>query len=1064
MGFTHLHLHTEYSLLDGATKISELFGKIKELGQNAVAITEHGNMGAVIKKYQLAKKAGVKLIFGFEAYITDDRKKRDKDGKDYHLILLAENYEGYKNLVKLVSIANGEGFYYRPRIDKEILRKYSNGIICMSSCIAGEIAQAAIERNEVKANKLIDEYLDIFGNNNFFLEVQNHFIPEEEIVRKYFKKIGREKGLKIVATVDSHFLNKEDSYAHEVMLAIGTNGDMANKNRFKFDGTGYYVMNEEEVKKLFPEDPEYIDLSCEIANRCNVELDIGKPIFPDFETPDNLSYKDYLYKLCKVGLDEKYGNKKNYKEAIERMEFELGVISKMGFEEYFLIVADFINYAKKFCQVGPGRGSGAGSIVAYSLGITQLDPLELGLLFERFLNPDRISLPDFDVDFGDKEIVLDYVRKKYGEEKIAMIGTFGTMSAKAVLKDVMRVFKIPFDEANFITKLVSEKTIEKSLNAKTESGSFTNDAKSLRDYEKKHEEIFKIAKRLEGCVRHKGVHACGVVWGKKDISDYIPTYSRNGDIITQVEGPDIEAYGLVKFDFLGLETLNIIKKVLDMVGKDSAWLENLPLDDDSVYEMLREAKSIGVFQVESEGMRKTLKLVKPTCFDDIIAIVALYRPGPMQYLEVYANRKHGRESSIYPHEKAEKVLASTYGIMVYQEQVMQLSRVLANFSMGDSDILRKAIGKKKLDLMEKMEGQFKKGCVEFSGMKKNEVDKLWSDIVKFAEYSFNKSHAAAYALISYRTAYLKKYYPTEFYAATISSSVSDPDKLAFYLEAARAEGIEILHPDINTSEEGFSVENKEGKKELGELVQASQGKKVIRVGLSGIKNVGEEALKKIMEQRPFKSYQDFINRVDTSKVNKRICHSLISVGCFDSLGVNRSVLLAVYEKIIKEDNGNEKQMTLFGGIANKVQYPDLPPMEIKQMLELECELLGACVSCHQTDAFPESKMDFTPICELREGLESEIFGVVKRYSKILTKSGDDMCFMNIADKTGEIKVTIFPRDYENTMRETILKEGDGVRVRGRFVEDEKFGNGFVAKEVLVCKAMDRKDEKIGKWI
>jgi DNA polymerase III alpha subunit len=1462
MGFVHLHLHTEYSLLDGASKISELFGRIKEMGQTAVAITEHGNMGAMIKKYQLAKKAGVKLIFGFEAYITDDMRKRDKDGRDYHLILLAENLEGYKNLIKLVSIANSEGFYYRPRIDKEVLRKYSKGVICMSACIAGDIAQAVIGGDEAKAKRLIESYVDIFGKNNFFLEVQNHQIPDEEVVRKFFKKAGEEMGLRIVATVDSHFLMKDDAYAHEVMLAIQTNGNMSDSKRFRFDGTGYHVMSEEEARFLFPENPEYVDITCEIADRCNVELDLGKPIFPDFETPDNLSYKDYLFLLCKKGLDEKYKHKSNYNEALERMNFELGVISKMGFEEYFLIVADFINYAKQFCQVGPGRGcvfpntkvlmsegtekeiksikegdeivthlgnkskvrsvmnydcneevvrlklrnedlcltqehkvwavkskkcwvkgenlgickksckrrcdnklykkyelswicagelekddfvvfprvkgeekeiefdlvdfvskrsclrfdekyvwyeigtnklmtnkiprrikfnsdlakflgyyiaegwsrtkdrrcsvgfgfhknevvyaeevrgffkkifgldskivlhknrnsqqviayskivgeflenicgrgaenkkiygailsgknelvkilisymfrgeghdgsgdktisikystiseklasqlrfllakfgyfanihvrrksnwtdeysvklagaqllnwnkdfdfkipvknqafyrndsfyvdenyiyykikdvkkeiykgkvwdisvdtdnsyvgnsaaihnSGAGSIVAYSLGITQLDPLELGLLFERFLNPDRISLPDFDVDFGNKEIVLDYVRDKYGKEKIAMIGTFGTMGAKAVLKDVMRVFKIPFDEANAITKLVNEKTIEKSLSAENEAGELTVDAKRLGEFANKHPEIFKIAKRLEGCVRHKGVHACGVVWGKRDITDYIPIYSRGGDIVTQIEGPDIETYGLVKFDFLGLETLNIIKKVLDMVNKDGEWLENIPLNDDGVYEMLRDGKTMGVFQIESEGMRKTLKLVRPTCFDDIIAIVALYRPGPMQYLEVYADRKHGREAAAYPHEKAEMVLASTYGIMVYQEQVMQLSRVLANFSAGDSDVLRKAIGKKKLDLMEKMEGQFKRGCIEHSGMSAGDVDKLWSDIVKFAEYSFNKSHAAAYALISYRTAYLKKYYPVEFYAATISSSVSDPDKLSLYLEAARSEGIEILHPDINTSEESFGVEEKDGKK-------------VIRVGLSGIKNVGGEALKKIMETRPFKSYQDFINKVDTSKVNKRICHSLISVGCFDSLGINRAVLLSVYDRVVKESNTNEKQMTLFGGVANKIQYPDLPPMEIKQMLELECELLGACVSCHPIDAFREAKMEFTRIGDLSGEDETEIFGIVKRYSQIVTKSGDDMVFMNIADKTGEVKVTVFPRDFENTMIGLRIKEGDGVRIRGRYVEDEKFGNGFIAKEVLLCRSIERHVEEgaLKKWV
>jgi DNA polymerase III subunit alpha len=1042
MGFTHLHLHTEYSLLDGATKVKELFPRIKELGMDSVAITEHGNMGAMIKKYNLAKKEGVKLIFGFEPYICNDHTSREKAKRDFHLVLLAKDLEGYQNLIKLVSISNNEGFYYRPRIDKGLLRKYSKGLICMSACIGNDIAQAVISGNESEAKRLIEEYLDIFDKEDFYLEVQKHGIPEEEKVVKFYQRIAEEYGLKIVATTDSHYLKKEDSYAHEVMLSIQTNGDMNDPNRFQFDGEGYHVLSEGEVRALFPENQEYIDTSLEIANKCNVELEMGEPIFPDFVTPDGTSYKDYLYKTCKEGLDERYTDKSNYKEAMERMKFELSVINKMGFEAYFLIVADFIREAKKFCQVGPGRGSGAGSIVAYSLGITQLDPLALGLLFERFLNPDRISLPDFDVDFGDKDIVLDYVREKYGEDKIAMIGTFGTMSAKSVLKDVMRVFKVPFDEANAITKLVNEKTIEKSLDAKTDSGQLTPEAQALQGLAKKHEQIFDIAKRLEGCVRHKGVHACGVVWGKEAISHYLPVYGRQGDVITQVEGPDIETYGLVKFDFLGLETLNIIKKVLDAIGKDGKWLENVSMEDDNVYEMLRLGETNGVFQIESEGMKKTLRSVQPTCFDDIIAIVALYRPGPMQYLEVYGNRKHGRDKAIYPHPNAKKILAPTYGIMVYQEQVMQLSRALANFSAGDSDILRKAIGKKKLDLMQKMEKQFKKGCVSHSGMDPQKVAKLWEDIVKFAEYSFNKSHAAAYALISYRTAYLKKYYPVEFYAATISSSVGNPDKLAFYLEAARKEGIEILYPNINTSQESFAVveeKNKQGEK-----------RKVIRVGLSGIKNVGGEAVKAIISNRPYEDYQDFVNKVDLSKVNKRVCHSLISVGCFNELGINRASLLDAYMNVQKI-GGKEKQMTLFGGVANEVKYSDLPPMSLREKLKVEEELLGVCISGHILDTFGGHLAGAVAVDTLKPDMKAEVFGVVKRYTKIVTKNGADMAFMDISDRSGECKVTVFPRDFEEHLMGQPVEEGDGVRLSGRFVENKEYGDAFIANDIKVIK-------------
>lgn len=1045
MAFTHLHLHTEYSLLDGATKVDELFGKIKDLGQDAVAITEHGNMGAIIKKYQLAKKHGIKLIFGFEPYITRDMKRKDKDReRDYHLILLAKNEIGYKNLIKLVSIANDEGFYYRPRIDYDLLKKHSEGLVCMSACIGNDIAQAFLRGNEDKAKKLIEYYISVFGKEDFYLEVQNHKIDDEKKIMDFYKKMSVEYGLKIVATVDSHFLNKEDAYAHEVMLVIQTNGDMNDPNHFKFDGEGYHVMHENEIRSLFPENPEWIDRTQEISDKCNVVLDIGTPIFPDFETPDNKSYEEHLYEWCKKGLDEKYFGKENYEEALERMNFELDVINRMGFAEYFLIVADFIAAAKDFCQVGPGRGSGAGSIVAYSLGITQLEPLSLGLLFERFLNPDRISLPDFDVDFGDRDIVLDYVRKKYGQDKIAMIGTFGTMSAKAVLKDVMRVFKIPFEEANNITKLVTEKTIQKSLEAKTPDDAYTKEALFLQEYANDHKQIFDVARRLEGCVRHKGVHACGVVWGKKGITEYIPTYVTKGDIVTQIEGPDVEAFGLVKFDFLGLETLNVIKKVLDMIGKDSKWLEEIPMDDDSVYEMLRMGDSTGVFQIESDGMKKTLQLVQPTSFEDIIAIVALYRPGPMQYIPMYADRKAGKEKVIYPHPLAEEILSPTHGIMVYQEQVMQMSRVLANFTRGESDNLRKAIGKKKLDLMMQIGDQFKSGCINHAKMSEESVEKLWDDIVKFASYSFNKSHAAAYALISYRTAYLKRYFPVEFYAATISSSVTNPEKLSFYLESARSEGIKILHPEINKSKESFSVE---------ELIdEEGNMEKVIRVGLNGIKNVGGEALKKIIEARPYKNYQDFINKVDTSKVNKRILYNLISVGCFDELGVNRSKLLAVYESIEKESSGSDKQMTLFGTVAKKVSYPDLPPMPLKEMLEIEEELLGVCVSGHPVDVFRESNLNvFTSIKNLIEDMETEVFGVVKRYSEIITKKGDDMAFMDIMNKEGSLKVTIFPNTFQEVMVSKKIKEGDGVRVSGKFVKNPEFGDSFIAKELLLCR-------------
>jgi len=1036
MGFTHLHLHTEYSMLDGATKISKLFDRVKELNMDAVAITEHGNMHATINKYQLAKKAGVKLIFGFEAYVTDDISKKERGQPRYHLILLAKNLQGYKNLIKIVSIANSEGMYYKPRVDKEILKQYSEGLICMSACIGNDIAQSIINDNIEKAKKIIEEYIEIYGKENFYLEVQNHSIPEEEKVRKVYYELAKMYDLKLVATCDSHFLNIDDKKAHEVMLCIQTNNTMDSPKRFKFSGQGYHVHSEEEMQKLFPGRQDVLDNTVEVANRCNVELDMGKPIFPNFDVPGGMPHADYLHQLCESSLNKKYKDAPNFQEAKDRMEFELSVINKMNFATYFLIVHDFIAAAKKECQVGPGRGSGAGSIVAYLLGITQLEPLSLGLLFERFLNPDRISLPDFDVDFGDKDIAINYVKEKYGADKISLIGTFGTMGAKSVVKDVSRAFGVPFSVSNDISKYITEKTIKKSLELKDErTGQLVN--QELIDFKKRYPHIFEIAEKLEGCVRHKGIHACGVVWGKKAITDYIPVYQKAGLTVTQIDGPEVETVGLVKFDFLGLETLNITKQILIKIGKSDEWLEQLPLDDPGVYEMLRNGDSIGTFQMESPGMQKTLRLVKPTCFDDIIAILALYRPGSMDFIDVYARRKDGVEAFEYVHPKAESILKPTYGILVYQEQIMQLSRVLANFTMGESDVLRKAIGKKKLDLMMKMEAQFKQGCIEHSQMKPKVVDELWDNIVKFASYSFNKSHAAAYALISYRTAYLRKYYPVEFVGAQISANTNNPDKMKFYINEARSMGIDILCPEINFSGVDFTIEK------VG-------SKRSIRFGLSGIKNVGDEAIKSIESNRPYCSFQDFVNKVDLGKVNKRVLKNIISVGCFDSFKHNRAQLLAVYENIKKESNTSDKQMTLFGSVAQNVVYPDLANFSLQQKLDVERDIVGICISAHPIDIYTEANSPrFNVIGKMSNGREIEVFGLVKKMNKIKTRNDDDMAFMTLANRNDEVEVVIFPNTYKENNLNREIAENTGVIIKGTYKEDK---NNIIADKILFPKA------------
>jgi len=1029
-GFVHLHLHTEYSFLDGAIKVGDLFKRVKDLGMDAVAITEHGNMESMIKKYNESKKVGVKLIFGFEPYIVNDMGVNDKMEKRAHLILLAKNEKGFLNLMKLVSLANSEGFYYRPRLDKKTLKKYSEGLICMSACIANDIARAVINNNLDLARKLIKEYVEIYGKEDFYLEIQDHGIIEEKKVRDAYFNLAKEFDVGIVATNDAHYLLKEDKKAHEAMLCIQTNGSLDDPNHFKFIGEGYYVMSEGEMRNIFSDHPEVLKSSVEIANRCNVELKLGETIFPNFEVPEGFDHESYMVKLCGDKLEEVYGDKENYKEAKKRLEFELSVINEMGFSTYFLIVWDFIRDAKTKCQIGPGRGSGAGSIVAYLLGITQLEPLHLGLLFERFLNPDRISLPDFDIDFGDRDVVIDYVKEKYGEEKIALIGTYGTMSAKSVLKDVMRVFKIPFNIANEITDYVSEKTIKRSLELKDDNGGFVN--QKLIDFRSQYPEIFEIAQRLEGSVRHKGIHACGVVWGKRNIYDYFPVSVKDGFTVAQVEGWEVEESGLVKFDFLGLETLNITKKVLDFIEKDSEWLENISLVDEGVYEILRKGESVGVFQLESGGMQKTLKLVKPTCFDDIIAIVALYRPGPMQYLEVYADRKSGKEKVSYPHPWAEEILGSTYGIMVYQEQVMQLSQKLAGFSGGEADTLRKAIGKKKLDLMKQMEDKFKEGCLNVAKMEKDVVDKLWNDIVKFASYSFNKSHAACYALISYRTAYLRKYYPVEFMAATISSNTNNPEKMSFYLDEAKSMGIEIMGPDINSSLEDFNVEE-------------NNGKKIIRFGLKGIKNVGDGAILSILKKRSYLSYQDFVDKVDLTKVNKRILKNLISVGCFESFGEKRGELLATYEKF-KKNGSSGKQLTLFGSReGGKIVSSDL---SLREKIELEKEIMGVCISCNPVDLFVEGKdSNFTNYENLVPDDDINLFGVVKNFRIIKTKSGEDMAFVTINYKNNECDLVVFPRIFDELRSVMNFKEGDGIVVSGKYNEDIERGNSVFVNEI-----------------
>ena len=1030
MGFTHLHLHTEYSFLDGSIQIKELFKYLNEIGQDTVAITEHGNIHALIQKYQLAKEYNIKLIIGCEFYTCNNHL--EKDTQRNHLIVLAKNQDGLQNLQKLVSISAKEGFYYKPRIDKNLLRKYSKGLIISTACIAGEVPKAIINDDYEKAKKVALEYIDIVGKDNFYLEVQNHGIPEETIANTGIKKLSKELDIPIIATCDSHYLKKSDKEAHEILLCIQTKNKLNNPNHFKFNGDGFYLKTEEEMKELFPNHPEYIENTTKVAEKCNVELDIGNTYFPDFPLEQDSDFDSAMKRLCEEGFKEKYNKEKTptlIEDARKRMEYEIKVISNMGFSAYFLIVADFIKKATEFCQVGPGRGSGAGSIVAYLLGITQLEPLSLGLLFERFLNPERISLPDFDVDFGDRDGVLNYVRNKYGEDKVALIGTYGTMMAKAVLKDVARAMDIPFEVANNITKFVNEKTIQKSLEEKDDTGKLTN--QELINYKEKYPKLFEIAGKLEGTVRQPGIHACGVVWGPKNINHYCATFYKDGNIVTQMDKNEVETRGMVKFDFLGLETLNIIQNILIAINKDNKWLEEISWKDKDVYRMLAKGDSVGVFQLESAGMQKTLQLVKPTKFDDLIAIVSLYRPGSMDFIDVYANRKDGKEQVEYPDPLSEEILKPTYGILVYQEQVMQLSQVLAGFTMGQADTLRKAIGKKKLKLMQEMESDFKKGCASVAGMQDKAINDLWDNIVKFASYSFNKSHAAAYALISYRTAYLKKHYPLEFFTAIISSVTGDSEKMKYYIQQANEHNISIKTPNINLSLKSFTsyINDKE--------------ENTILFGLSGVKNLGEAAIDEIIKNRPYSDYQDFINKCDLSKINKRVFKNLILAGAFDEFGHHRSELMNSFDNIKKTKKDSSKQMTLFGKVAESTKIVPMPEYPLRKLLGFEQETIGLAVSGHLLDQYPMvNSPRFKGLDNIRDDSDFSVFALIKRFSPITTKNGERMAFIDVEDKKGKGTIVVFPSIFSE------LKEG-------MFVEDLPIIiDGQCKKGSLIAKTIE----------
>ena len=1030
MSFVHLHVHTEYSLLDGACRIDELVDQALEFNMPAVAITDHGVMYGVIDFYKNAKEKGIKPIIGCEVYVAPGSRFDKKQRTDlYHLILLAKDFEGYKNLIKIVSLSFLEGFYYKPRVDKELLREYSKGIIALSSCLAGEIPSYILQNNLEKAKSAIKEYLDIFGED-FYLELQDNGMEEQEYVNSYLIKLSRELNVPLVATNDVHYLRKEDAEIHDILLCIQTGSKLNDKDRLRFKTNEFYFKSPEEMKALFKDVPEAIENTLKIAEKCNVEIPLNNVILPVFEVPEGETLDSYFERLCWEGAKKRFGE--DIPENIrERLSYEISVIKQMGFSGYFLIVQDFVNYAKsKGIPVGPGRGSAAGSLVSYVLGITNIEPTRWGLIFERFLNPERVTMPDIDIDFcfERREEVIEYVRNKYGKEHVAQIITFGTMAARASVRDVGRVLDVPYNEVDRIAKLIPPNTsIEEALNTSEE-------LRNLVENNPQAKRIIEIAKRIEGNARHASIHAAGIVISKDPLMEYVPLQVMNGtDVVTQLPMTNLEELGLLKMDFLGLRTLTVIydtiKKIKENYGIEID-INNISLSDEKVYELLQKGETIGVFQLESRGMRNLLRDIKPEKFEDLIAVLALYRPGPLGRLESYIKRKRGEEKVEYMHPALEPILSETYGVIIYQEQVMEIAHRLAGFTLGQADVLRRAMGKKKPEVMEEQREIFVKGAVE-RGIPENVAIEIFEDMAKFAEYGFNKSHSAAYAFVSFQTAYLKAYYPKEYMASLLTSVKNSTTKLSKYIAEAKRIGIKILPPDVNESVVDFTV--------------TPQG---IRFGLSAIKNVGESVAEAIVEERSrgkFKSIFDFIKRLSSRVINKRALESLIKSGAFDSFGYSRRALLENIDKILESAQVMKRthigQVSLIDleSLPHEEIINNMPEFSIDEILEMEKEMLGFYVSYDPQEELrkiSEKLFDYTidDLVEIESGSQVIVPGILKNVREVIDRKNQKMLFATLEDFTGEAEITVFSSVYGNY--KDILKEGKKVIISGRLEIDK----------------------------
>lgn len=1077
MAFTHLHVHTEYSLLDGSSKIKELTARAKELGMDSLAITDHGVMYGVIDFYRAAKEVGIKPILGCEVYVAPgsrfDRENTGGEDRYYHLVLLAENDQGYKNLMKIVSKGFVEGFYYKPRVDYEVLETYHEGVIALSACLAGEVQKYLARGMYEEAMRSAQRYEGIFGKNNFFLELQDHGLPEQKMVNQGLLRLSRDTGIELVATNDIHYTFAEDEKAHDILLCIQTGKKVADEDRMRYAGGQYYCKSEEEMQALFPYAREALENTHKIAERCNVEIEFGVTKLPKYEVPEGFDSWTYLNHLCREGFKTRYP--KDDGTLSRRLDYELDVIRTMGYVDYFLIVWDFINYARsKDIMVGPGRGSAAGSIVSYTLGITNIDPVRYNLLFERFLNPERVSMPDIDVDFcyERRQEVIDYVVEKYGKDQVVQIVTFGTLAAKGVVRDVGRVLDLPYAMCDSIAKMIPNDlgmTLDKAIAANP-------DLRKLYNEDAQVKYLIDMSKRLEGLPRHTSMHAAGVVIGSRSIDEFVPlSKAADGTITTQFTMTTIEELGLLKMDFLGLRTLTVIQNAVHLAEKDygiSIDIDHIDFDDKRVLESIGTGRTEGVFQLESDGMKSFMKELKPENLEDIIAGISLYRPGPMDFIPRYLKGKNDKSSITYECPQLEPILSPTYGCIVYQEQVMQIVRDLAGYTMGRSDLVRRAMSKKKTAVMEKERQNFVygneaegvKGCIA-NGIDEKTANHIYDEMIDFAKYAFNKSHAAAYAVVSYQTAYLKYYYPKEFMAALMSSVMENVSKFSEYiLNCRRMMNIAVLPPDINEGESGFSV---------------SGGG--IRYGLSAIKSVGKPVVDAILEERAkngkFRTMEDFINRMTQREVNRRTLENFIKSGALDSLPGTRRQKMAVGPALLENKarerkNAFEGQLSLFdiAGEEKKkefeVVFPDVGEYAKEELLAFEKDILGVYISGHPLDDYETlwrknitaTAADFivdeeTEEAVVKDGIKAVIGGLVTGKTVKTTRTGQLMAFITLEDLMGSVEVIVFPRDYENNR--DLLTEDEKLFIRGRVsLGDEPVGK-LVCEQVIPFDAVPR---------